>query len=83
MPKRKLDVTTTAPASPVKRAGGQTGKLKAAVTSSAGKTVAPEQPGELVTRLCQAGGRADELLEMVEGLQVCAESSYHNVVLCL
>jgi len=72
MPKRKLDTTTTAPASPAKRAGGQTGILKAAGTPSGGKTVAfspPEQLGELVARLCQAGGRADELLGMVEGLQ--------------
>ena len=78
MPKRKLDTTTTAPASPAKRAGGQTGILKAAGTPSGGKTVAfspPEQLGELVARLCQAGGRADELLGMVEGLQVGAESS--------
>ena len=80
MPKRKLDATTTASASPAKRAGGPTGILKAAGTPSGGKTVAfspPEQLGELVARLCQAGGRADELLGIVEGLKVGTESSNH------
>ena len=84
--KRKLNFSSTAPASPAKRAGGQTGTLKAVGTLSAGKTVAfnpPEQPGELVTRLCQAGSRADELLGMVEGFQVCAESSYHIEEFCV